>query len=71
MKAKKKIKLYEELWIKIRDLVRSITKNTDNYDEKYIKIKFNLDDELPLNKTIEIPSITIVFRIIFHENNKY
>ena len=69
--SKKKIKLYEELWIKIRDLVRSITKNTDNYDEKYIKIKFNLDDELPLNKTIEIPSITIVFRIIFHENNKY
>ena len=69
--SKKKIKLYEELWIKIRDLVRSITKNTDNYDEKYIKIKFNLDDKLPLNKTIEIPSIIIVFRIIFRENNKY
>ena len=36
-----------------------------------MKIKFNLDDELPLNKTIEIPTMTIVVRPVFHENNKY
>ena len=41
--SKEKIKKYEELWIKIRDLIRSITKNSENYDEKYMKIKFNLD----------------------------
>ena len=70
---KEKIKKYEELWIKIRDLISSITKNSDDYDydEKYIKIKFDLDDELPLNKTIEIPTITAVVRAIFLENNKY
>ena len=34
-------------------------------------IKFNSDDELPLNKTKEIPSMIIVFRAVFHENNKY
>ena len=62
---KEKIKKYEELWSKIRDLIRSITKNSDDYDEKYMKIKFNSDDELPLNKTIEIPSMTIVVRVIF------
>ena len=74
MKSKKKNnnnKKYEELWCKIRDLIRSITKNPDHYDEKYIKIKFNSDDELPLNKTIEIPTITIVVTAVFHENNKY
>ena len=60
MKGKKKLKKYEELWSKIRNLVRSITKNSDDYDEKYMKIKFNSDDELPLNKTIEILSTTIV-----------
>ena len=60
-----------ELWIKIRDLIRSITKNSDDYDETYMKTKFNSDDELPLNKTIEIPIMTIVFRAIFLENNKY
>ena len=51
--SKENIKKYEELWIKIRDLVRSITKKSDDYDEKYMKIKFNSDDELPLNKMIE------------------
>ena len=31
-----------------------------------MKIKFNLDDELPLNKTVEIPSMVVVFvRAIF------
>ena len=32
-KSKEKIKKYEEQWSKIRDLIRSITKNSDNYDE--------------------------------------
>ena len=39
LKAKKQ--KYEELWSKIRDLIRSITKNLDDYDEKYMKIKFD------------------------------
>ena len=70
---KKKIKKYEEPWIKIRDLIRSITKNSDyyDYDGKYMKIKLNSDDELPLNKMVEIPTITVVVKAIFLENNKY
>ena len=61
------------MWSKIRDLIRSITKNSDiyDYDKKYIKIKFDIDDELLLNKTIENPTITILNRDIFPENNKY
>ena len=66
-----KIKKYEELWIKIRDLIRSRTKNLDDFDEKYMKIKFDLDSNLPLSKTIETPVVTIVVRAVFHENNKY
>ena len=65
-----KIKKYEELWSKIRDLIRPITKNSDDYDQKHMKIKFYSDDELPLNKTIEIPTMTIVVTSIFLENNK-
>ena len=48
-----------------------MTKNSDDYDEKYMKVKFNLDDELPLNKIIENPSMIIVVRDVFYENNKY
>ena len=36
-----------------------------------MKIEFHSDDELPLNKKIEIPSMIIVVRAVFHENNKY
>ena len=40
---------------KVRDLIRSVTKNSDDYDEKYMKIKSNSNDE-----TIEIPSMIAV-----------
>ena len=53
------------------NLSGSLNKNPDVYDEKYVKIKFSLDDELSLNKTIDIPSIIIVVRAVFNENNKY
>ena len=46
---KGKIKKYEELWSKIRDLIILSTKNSDDYVEKYTRIKFNSDGELPLN----------------------
>ena len=36
-----------------------------------MKIKFHSDDELPLNKKIETPIMTIVVRAVFLENNKY
>ena len=37
----------------------------------YMKIKFNSDNKLPLNKMVEIPTITIVIRTVFLKNNKY
>ena len=42
-----KEKKYGELWSKTRDLIRAITKNSDDYDEKYMKIKFDSDDNSP------------------------
>ena len=71
MKPKKKSLQNEELWSKIRDLITLIIKNSDDYDENYMKIKFNSDDELPLNKAIEITSMIIDVRAVFHENNKF
>ena len=53
------------MWIKIRELIKSVAKKSVDYDEKYIKIKFYSDDELPLNKMIEIAVILIVLRAIF------
>ena len=65
------MKKYEELLSEIRDLIRSKTNNSDDYDEKYMKIKFSSDDDLPANKTLEISSMLIVIKAAFNENNKH
>ena len=36
-----------------------------------MKTKFDSDDNLPLNKTIEIHIVTIVIGAAFHEKNKH
>ena len=59
------------MWSKIRDLIRSITNNSENCDEKYIKIHFNSDDDLSLNKTLKLYNMVIVLRSVFHEDKKY
>ena len=76
---------YDELWTKVKDLIRSITNNSDDYDKKYMKIKFNSYDILPPKKTpelhnmviimisvfYELHNMVIIIRCVFHQNNKY
>ena len=69
--SKEIIRKYEEFWNKTKDQIRKTTNNSNDYDKKYIKIKFNSNDDLPLNKTLELHNMTIVVRAVFHEDNKY
>ena len=48
----------------MRDLIRLIVRNSDDYDEK-------LNSDEMIHKTIEIRSMIIVTRAVFHVNNKY
>ena len=36
-----------------------------------MKIKFNSDDDLPLNKIVKLRMLTIIVRTIFEEDGKY
>ena len=67
----KNTKKYEKFWIKTRDLIRSVTKKSDDYHEKCVKIKLDSNETLPLIKAIEITVVVIVVRAIFYENDKY
>ena len=60
-----------EVWDKIKDLIKSITNASGNYDEKYLKIKFNSDDTLPLNKTLKLHNLIIVVRSVFQDDKNY
>ena len=45
--------------------------NPANYEKDYMKIKFNSDDDLPLNKIMNPHMLTIIIRSVFEENGKY
>ena len=66
--AKDKVKIYQEMWNKIRDLIGSATKKSNDYDEKYIK--FYPDHKLPL-KNDRGSCYDISCYSYFYENNKY
>ena len=36
-----------------------------------MKIEFNFDDKLPLNKQLKFLSVTIVIRSVFEDDGKY
>ena len=38
--------------------------------EKRMKIKFNSDDDLPLNKPLKFHAMTIIIRSVFEEDGK-
>ena len=41
------------------------------YEKDFIKIKFNLVDNLPLNKMLKLRMLTVIVRTVFEEDDKY
>ena len=41
-----------------------------DYENDYMKFKFNSDDDLPLNKPLKFHNMTIIIRSIFEEDGK-
>ena len=65
-------KKYEELCSKIKDLIKSITNNSEYYGENYMKIKFNdNDDDLHLKKTLKVYIVVTDVKSIFNEESNY
>ena len=52
-------------------MIKKINDKPGDYDEKNMKIKFNSNDNLPLNKILKIHNITRVIRFVFREDYKY
>ena len=45
--------------------------NLANNKNDYMKIKFNSDDDLPLNKILKLHMSTAIVRSVFEEDGKY
>ena len=66
---KELLKKYNDVFNAIRDK-KEINSNECGYEKDYIKIKFNSDDDLPLNKSLKLCLMTITIRYVFEEDGK-
>ena len=63
---KEVLKKYAEVWDGIKNKIKVINGGEENdYEKDYMKIKFDSDDDLPLNKTLKSHEMTIIIRSVF------
>ena len=63
---------YAEVWNGIKNQIKKL--NNDSvveYDKDYLKIKFDSDDSLPLNKVLKFHAVIIIIRSVFERDGKY
>ena len=63
---------YQEVFDGIKEIFKKINDYSQptKYDGNYMKIKFNTDDNIPLNKIIYFPTITIIIRSVTQNDGK-
>ena len=65
------LKKYADVWDGIKNEIKAINGGKENdYGKDYMKIKFNSDDDLPLNKPLKFHVMTIITRSVFEESGK-
>ena len=63
---------YRDIWDRIKNKTKAINGSKENdYGKDYMKIKFNSDDDLPLNKLLKFHLMTIIVRCVFSEDGKF
>ena len=68
---KKLLKKYNDVFNGLIDKIRKIDDDWLEYTKDYTKIKFNSDDNLPLNKTLKFHTMTVTIRCVISEDNNF
>ena len=61
---------YNDVFNGIRDKIKEINSSECDYEKDYMKIKFNSDDNLSLNKPLKFHLMTIAIRSVFKKDGK-
>ena len=67
---KELLKKYADVWNGIKNKTNTTNSGESDYVKDYTKIKFNSDDDLPLNKPLKFHKITMIIRSVFEEVGK-
>ena len=63
---------YADVWDGIKNEIKAINGGKENdYEKDYLKIKFNSDDDLPLNKPLKFHAMTIIIESVFEGDKLY
>ena len=69
---KKVLKKYAELWDGIKNQIEAINDDKKfEYTRNFMKIKFNSDVDLSLDKPLKFPIMTIVVRSVSEKDGKF
>ena len=68
---KEVLKKCTDVWNGIRGKIKEISSNECDYEKDHMKIKFNSDDILPLNKSLKFHAMTTSIRCVFSEGGKF
>ena len=61
---------YEEVFSKIKSEIETISGGEKVFYEKHVKIGVNTDDDIPMNKQIKFPTLTMIIRSVFQNGKK-
>ena len=67
---KELLKKYNDVFNGIRNKIKKISGDECDYEKDYMKIKFNSDDDLPLNKLLKFHIMTLIIRCVISEDGK-
>ena len=67
---KELLKKYNDVFSGIRNKIKKISGNECDYEKDYMKIKFNSDNDLPLNKQLKFHNMVITMISVFEEDGK-
>ena len=67
---KELLKKYNDVFNGIMGKIKEVSNDECDYEKDYMKIKFNSDDDLPLNKPLKFHNMTITIRSVFKEDGK-
>ena len=69
IKNKEALKKYTELWDEIKYLIKTVNGvEAGEYEKDFMKVGFDSDDNLPLNRILKLHNLTIVVISVFKED---
>ena len=65
------LRKFTNIWKSIRVKIEENTCSIVQYDKDYMKIKFEGNDNLPIDNIVNIHQVTIIIRNVFAQNSRF